>query len=160
MGVVFVVVVVVVDQAIQRCKGEESLRSATGHSVTQRSVHRCSSIPVSEYFLFLLPKVCQTSCQHILRPSPKNCAEKLRQKGAQSVPSTAGIEAAHSIRLSCISNTTPPPTSSLDDDTTDATFRLADNHRLRRTPTHLPLKKEGVPIVRISKFDLSSTLIS
>ena len=46
MTAVFVAVVVV-DWAIQQCKGEESLRSATGHPVTQIFVLRCSSISLN-----------------------------------------------------------------------------------------------------------------
>lgn len=73
------------------------------------------------------------------------------------MPRTAGIEASYSPRPRCIRNTAPPPTrppSSTLCTSTDAPPRLPDIHP--PSPADIPPEKEGVPIVRISGFDLSS----
>ena len=125
----------------------ESLRSATGHSVTQRPCLCSSSISIPNiYFIF--------SCGGLQTTPPPD----LKPGGqAQTKRSAGGAvdcqhQTSYGVRHGGIRNTAPglpqSPFSSLD--MTDVHSHLANTHQLRCTPTLIPPEKEGVPIVRIS----------
>ena len=141
---------VVVDWAIQQCKGEESLRKATGHSVTQISVFHAHLFLSLFYLSFSRAECLQTTRQHISGVCP-NWVDKRRQKGGHGAPWTANIgHRTASGTMASGYRATPClicPVSVSWPNTADTHPCLADTYQLRRTPALIPPEKEGVPIV-------------
>ena len=137
----------VVDWAIQRCKGEESLRSTTGHSVTQASVLHAHRFLSQFYSSFSPPENIQTL------PSPSPARIQTRRPGADKKEARRAVDRQHwpsyGIRHNGARNTAPPPLQSPfpSTNTADTHFCLVGTSQPSRTPALTPPEKEGVPIV-------------
>ena len=148
MAVVFVAVVVVVDWAIQRCKGEGK-PAECNRSPCHTAPFLLLLIHSHPKFIYLFSPA--RGLQTTPPPDLKLCGRAQTKRRAGRVADSQH-QTSYGVRHSGIRNTAPrPPQSPFSSlDIANARSRLADTHQLRYTPTLIPPEKEGVPIVRIS----------